>query len=94
MDALNDYYDEMPMEGDCPENLSIGLETLIKILDEDPASPIQDLLVSTVYGLMLLYSLLFIWRIYRFMCFPFLVVILVNLMEVCFSVVSLSLSVI
>lgn len=45
MDSLNGYYDGMPVEGDYPDNLSISLDTLFKILDEGPAPPIPDSLV-------------------------------------------------
>ncbi|XP_020598613.1 helicase-like transcription factor CHR28 isoform X2 [Phalaenopsis equestris] len=42
MDSMNECYDEIPMEGEYPDNLSISLESLFKILDEEPAPPIGD----------------------------------------------------
>ncbi|KAI0527255.1 hypothetical protein KFK09_002854 [Dendrobium nobile] len=39
---MNGYYDGMPMEEDYPDNLSFSIETLFKILDEEPAPPIPN----------------------------------------------------
>ncbi|PKA47899.1 Putative SWI/SNF-related matrix-associated actin-dependent regulator [Apostasia shenzhenica] len=48
-------FDGMPVEGDYPENLSISLESLIKILDEQPPSPTQitsDTAMGSHHGLL------------------------------------------
>ncbi|KAL0926622.1 hypothetical protein M5K25_002861 [Dendrobium thyrsiflorum] len=46
---MNGYYDGMPMEEDYPDNLSFSIETLFKILDEEPAPPIPNSLVGSFH---------------------------------------------
>ncbi|KAG0481487.1 hypothetical protein HPP92_012345 [Vanilla planifolia] len=46
MENLDEGFDGMPMEGDYPDNLSISLESFYKILNEEPATPVQNFLVN------------------------------------------------